>query len=314
MAILIAPDKYKGTLTARQAADIIARELAAWPCVIAPMADGGEGTASALCSCPEWERRDQYFFNPASREAAVDSSAVVGIQPGANILALTSEPLGRLARHIVETEGATKVMIGVGGTGICDGGVGFLRALGDYASYADRLVGLCDVAVPLLPLTPDGPSALMFAPQKGATEADMPILRERLEAAMRLYGHGPRPYDGAGGGLGFAIGNAIGAQCVSGARFVLDHLNINWSDIACVVTGEGRLDDQTAQGKVVSVMAQAAALRGLPCYVLAGSLSGVLPSDTIIDASSFLPDSPLTPTVAAERLSLAASQLASMLG
>ncbi|MDE7375842.1 MAG: glycerate kinase [Muribaculaceae bacterium] len=309
MAILIAPDKYKGTLTAREATDIIAGELSQWPCIKAPMADGGEGTALALCSGPGWEERGQYFINPLRREAVIDSSAVVGIRPGADILALSSAPLGVLVKHLIEGESVEKVIIGVGGTGMCDGGVGFLRALGDYKRYADRLLGLCDVAVPLLPQEPDGPSALMFAPQKGATEADIPVLRERLEMAMRDYGHGLRPFDGAGGGLGFAIGNAIGAPCVSGARYVLDHLGIDWREVSCVVTGEGRVDDQTAQGKVVSVLSQAAAEHGVPCFVLAGCISGSISSDSIIDASAYIADAPLTPAIAAARLSHAARQL-----
>lgn len=308
MAILIAPDKYKGTLTAQEAADIIAAELTDWQCVKAPMADGGEGTAQALCSGPGWEFRGTHFVNPSLSEAVVDSSAVVGIQPGADILALTSEPLGFLVRGLVEN-GIKKVIIGVGGTGICDGGVGFLRGLGDYKRYADRLLGLCDVAVPLVPLEPGGASALMFAPQKGATEADIPILRERLEGAMREYGHGPMPFDGAGGGLGFAIGNAIGAPCVSGAAYVLDRLGIDWQTIDCVVTGEGRVDEQTAQGKVVAVLSREAAKRRLPCYVLAGSVAGT-PAGHVIDASAFLPSSSLTPAIAAARLSHAAHLLA----
>lgn len=310
MAILIAPDKFKGTLTARETADIIASELTAWPCVIAPMADGGEGTAQALCSGPEWEFRGRYYLNPAKSIAVIDSSAVVGIQPGADILTLTSEPLGALVRHLVEIDSIEKVIIGVGGTGICDGGIGFLHALGDYKCYADRLLGLCDVAVPLLPQQPGGPSTLMFAPQKGATETDIPVLRERLEAAMLTYGNGSKPFDGAGGGLGFAIGNAIGAPCVGGAQFVLDHFGIDWREITCVVTGEGRLDEQTAQGKVVSVLACAAAERGVPCFVLAGSVSDNIANDRVINASVFLPNSPLTPAIAAARISHAARQLA----
>lgn len=310
MAILIAPDKYKGTLTAQEAADIIASELTTWPCVKAPMADGGEGTARALCTGEEWESRGQYYFNPIRRVVVIDSSAVVGIRPGADILTLTSEPLGSLVRQLIVDEGAEKVIIGVGGTGICDGGVGFLHALGDYKRYANHLLGLCDVAVPLLPLQPDGPSALMFAPQKGATEADIPVLRERLEAAMREYGHVPKPFDGAGGGLGFAIGNAIGAPCVSGARYVLDHLGIDWREVSCVVTGEGRVDDQTAQGKVVSVLSQAAADYKVPCFVLAGSVSDNVRGDKVIDTSAYLADSPLTPAIAAARLSHAARRLA----
>lgn len=312
MAILIAPDKYKGTLTAQEAADIIASELTDWSCVKAPMGDGGEGTARALCHGPRWERQGLYYVNLADRVAVIDSSAVVGIKPGADILELTSEPLGLLVRQLIEREGIKKVVIGVGGTGICDGGVGFLKALGDYKSYADMLLGLCDVAVPLVPHEPGGPSALMFAPQKGATEADLPILRARLEAVMREYGHGPHPFDGAGGGLGFAIGNAIGAPCVSGAEYVISRLDIDWDSISLIVTGEGCLDDQTAQGKVIATLSQVAKCKDIPLVAIAGSIVGK-PECQAIDASQYLSESQLTPAIAGARLTLASRRLAETL-
>lgn len=310
MAILVAPDKYKGTLTSQEAADIISSELIGMRCLKAPMADGGEGTARVLCTGQEWDFHGLYFVNPRRHIAVIDSSAVIGIRPGADILELTSEPLGLIVRHLIEDEGIETAIIGVGGTGVCDGGVGFLHGLGDYKLYAGRLLGLCDVAVPLLPQKPGGPSALMFAPQKGATDADMPVLRGRLEDALLKYGHGLRPFDGAGGGLGFAIGNAIGAPCVSGAQYVLDHLGIDWEEVTCVVTGEGCLDEQTAQGKVVSVMSRAAAEHGVPCYVLAGIVSGVTLMESVIDSSAYLPQLELTPDTAAARLSQAARELA----
>lgn len=312
MAILIAPDKYKGTLTAQEAADIIASELVDWPCVKVPMADGGEGTARALCTGPGWDWRGRYYVDSNNGVAVIDSSAVVGIQPGADILSLTSEPLGLLVKQLVEEEGMKKVIIGVGGTGMCDGGVGFLQALGDYKQYTDKLLGLCDVAVPLVPQKPGGPSALMFAPQKGATEADMPILCGRLEGAIRDYGHGVRPFDGAGGGLGFAIGNAIGAPCVSGAKYVLEHLSIDLDQIDLIVTGEGRLDEQTSQGKVIAVLSDVAKQHNIPLVAIAGSVVGH-PECQVIDASDYLPASPLTSAIAGARLSQASRHLAAIL-
>lgn len=327
--ILIAPDKYKGTLSARQASTIIAEALADNFCLMAPMADGGEGTAAAIAHGPEWQQHDCYFVHRQSRIAVIDSSAVIGMNAfiGQDILKASSAPLGIKVREILKS-GCSKVIIGIGGTGCCDAGVGFLEGLGldKYTTYHNQIIGLSDVAVPLLPPhnlddadATTYPCALMFAPQKGALQCDIPVLRSRLRHAQLVYGQGKSSiFDGAGGGLGFAIATAIGAPCYAGAQYVLDNYHINWHDVSLVITGEGRIDRQTEQGKVVDTIARNASAHGIPCIAIAGSVTltqreqSKLPY-TIIDASQFMSSAHLNSDTAALRLSAATRSISALI-
>jgi glycerate kinase len=303
--ILIANDKFKGTLSAEQAANIIANVLGRSKCVITPMADGGEGTAKVIGACSPWQCQGKWYYNPLTHEAAVDSSTAIGLQQidrtTHNILTATSAPLGELLNEIADA-GAVRIYLGVGGTATCDGGEGMLDTLSPRRNWSDIIIGLCDVAVPLC-------DALMFAPQKGATPEQLPLLAERLKRVQRRFG-GISPWDGAGGGVGYALASALGCKCTSGARFILERYNIDWADINLVITGEGRIDEQTARGKVVSEVQAAAAAHGVRCIAIGGSVCPTLLNDSnIINTSQYLADMPLTPETAAKRLRLAAQTL-----
>ena len=308
--ILIAPDKFKGTLTARQTASIIAKGLHPAFCLMAPMADGGEGTASIIGANAPWQQRNGYYVNPETKTAVIDSSAIIGLQPNNDVIHRSSAPLGIKVREILKG-GCEKVIIGVGGTGTCDGGVGFLEALDKYTTYKDKIIGLCDVKVPLLPLSAcewhNTPSALMFAPQKGATESDIELLYQRLEQARDEYSHGRySPYDGAGGGLGFAIATAIGAKCYPGAEYVLKNYGIDWDSVSLVVTGEGCVDAQTSQGKVADVVCSTAHKYGKPCVMIGGIVKERYENaDLLISTADFFPEMPLNEATAAKRLAAA---------
>jgi glycerate kinase len=338
--ILIAPDKFKGTMTAREAAEIIAAQLSSsYDVFIAPMADGGEGTAEIVAAASGWRDRGGWYYSAETGEAIVDSSAYIGQKYAAHtagdIMTRTSRPLADAVNHIFEAVSPRLLYISVGGTSICDGGRGFIEGIEDRVD-ASRLVGLCDVAVPLV--APIGqPSALMFAPQKGATPEQLPILADRLLEVQQRYG-GASPWDGAGGGMGYALASALGASCRSGAEFVLSRYQIPWSEISLIITGEGSLDDQTSQGKVASALAEAArqhhnlnshfnpdftpnshsntnpnvhlAPGEIPIIAVAGVVRGVHPEFTrVISTTDFLPDLPLTPAVARRRLALAINGL-----
>ncbi len=323
--ILIAPDKFKGTLSAREAASIMASCLDDYFCLMAPMADGGEGTARALASgnLNGWDEHDGYFVHRPSRTAAIDSSAWIGLSQAAamgGVMHATSAPLGLKVREILKG-GCRKVIIGVGGTGTCDAGVGFLQALGadHLRAYADSIIGLCDVSVPLISV--DGTiDALSFAPQKGADKADIPVLAERLRTAQKQWGHGrTSPYDGAGGGLGFAIASAIGARCVAGARYVLENYDIDWANVDAVITGEGCIDSQTLAGKVVRTVSDAAFSRGIPTFAIGGCVKDGLEHDcpmpglTVISAETYRQSDELTPDEAASRLRRAMGRVRAIL-
>jgi len=311
--ILLAPDKYKGTLTAWEAASIMADGLMGRLCLMAPMADGGEGTARALASrnSSEWEEHDGYFIHRPSGTAAIDSSAWIGLSQAADmggIMRASSAPLGLKVRELLEG-GCNKVIIGIGGTGTCDAGVGFLQALGaDHLhSYASRIIGLSDVCAPLV--SDKGEiDALSFAPQKGATAEDIPALKQLIRQAQMKWGHGrSSAFDGAGGGLGFAIATAIGAQCFRGAKYVLDNYTIDWDKVEAVITGEGCIDAQTFTGKVVSAVCEAALSRGIPAIAIGGCVKDGVdaahrPGLTIISAEQYKKADSLTPQEAAARL------------
>lgn len=315
--ILIAPDKFKGTLTARQAASAIASAIQGRDYIKAPMADGGEGTADILCSSPQWERHDTYYVNNLTRTAMIDSSAVIGLKGidvrHHDILRASSAPLGVKVREIIKG-GCEKVVIGIGGTSTCDGGEGFLVGLGTekLSQYRDKIIGLSDVSVPLI-AKPGEPSALMFAAQKGATPADIRILQHRLESLYEEYPGRRSPYDGAGGGLGFAIASVIGAECHSGAGYVLDHYEIDWSKITLTITGEGKIDDQTATGKVVDAVTRASLAHGVPAVAFGGIVEPQLKSPTVISTSDYLPGVPLDTETATLRLQAAVKDFFSRL-
>lgn len=303
--ILIAPDKFKGTLTAAQAARIIDSELP-YQCLMMPMADGGEGTAAAIASASAgWEQRNGYVVNSETATAAIDASSVIGLQQvdpkHHEILTASSAPLGVAVREIIKG-GCERVIIGVGGTCTCDGGMGFLEALGleRLKEYRDALTALCDVRVPLV--APVGePSALMFAPQKGATASDIPLLKARLEKVERRWHKRKSPFDGAGGGLGFALASVIGCKAYPGAEYILALNNVDWSRVRLVITGEGCVDAQTARGKVADTMTRAAADHGIPAIIFGGYVTPELRSHNVISTFDHRPAA-LTPQDAEEAL------------
>lgn len=306
--ILIAPDKYRGTLTATEAAGIMDANIPGDTLTL-PMADGGEGTADAIAVGPGWETlQPGVKVNRLLRLAVVESAAVISYSnfpPGMNPCDRSSAPLGELVNGLYSDYHPHKIYIGVGGTAVCDGGAGFLDALDRNIPLAATLHGLVDVSVPLMPPIPGAPSALMFCRQKGFTDDDIPRVVEKLRRTVQRYGPAVNIYDGAGGGLGYAISSVIGAPCEPGAAFILKKANIPWSQIDCLVTGEGRYDRQTDRGKVVAAMAAEGASRGIPTVCFAGSVepgARIPEGMSLVDLSEWLPDEPLTPSVAAERL------------
>lgn len=324
--ILVAPDKFKGTLTARQAADIIAMTLP-YKSVIAPMGDGGEGTAEILASDTPWQRRDKYFFNPITREAVIDSSSIIGLQSidlsRHDIMTASSAPLGRKVLEIL-SQGAIHVTIGIGGTSTCDGGAGFLEALGARIYGCDGKIigkpeirqldrfrylirGLSDVTVPLVDEI-GHMSALSFAKQKGAEQDQLPLLKKKLERIQSALDVSPTPFDGAGGGLGYAIAAVIGAPCISGAEYVLGRYNLDWDDIDLVITGEGKIDLQTGRGKVVDVVFNEARRRGIPSIAFGGYVDPQLENETTISTSSYFPGLDLSTATAKKRLAKAVAE------
>jgi glycerate kinase len=165
--------------------------------------------------------------------------------------------------------GADVVYVGVGGSATTDGGAGAVRAVRAGGGLRGaRIVVLCDVR------TPFEEAARMFGPQKGAGEAVVGRLTRRLHSLAARMDRDPRriPMTGAAGGLSGGLWAAFGAELVPGAGFVLDALEFDprLRAARAVVTGEGRLDQQSLAGKLVAEVATRARQSGVPCYAVAG--------------------------------------------
>ncbi len=220
------------------------------------------------------------------------------IQPGD---ATTSFGTGQLIHHAVSHPQVKQIVVALGGSGSSDGGMGLLAALGGefldrhrqalspmgtslgHVAYAKirplakPLVGLTDVSCPLT--GPNG-SVFVFGPQKGIPSDRL----ESMDADMMHYARVTQEsgctwdqYPGAGsaGGMGFGV-LCLGGLLESGAERIaqwvsLDHW-IGWAD--CVITGEGRLDSQTLQGKLVDMITHRCRIKNKPVIAIVGSRTG----------------------------------------
>ena len=280
----MAPDSFKGTFSAREVAAAIAAGLRAGgrEADEMPVADGGEGTMDAIISALGGELRSVIVSDPLGRPveasfALLDDGGAIVETAQASGLGLVAESerdawrastrgTGELIAAAVEA-GAQHVIVTVGGSATTDGGAGALEAL-EEAGVSVELDVLCDVRVPY----EQAPS--VFGPQKGAD----PPLVERLEArlhelATRLD-RDPRgqPMTGAAGGLSGGLWAQHGARLQHGASFVLDMVGFDerMRRSAFVVTGEGRIDSQTLQGKIVGELATRCRQGGVSCHAVVG--------------------------------------------
>ncbi len=305
--VLVAPDKFKGTFTAHEAALAIGRGLAGAgvePVEILPLADGGEGTMEAIVRA----RGGRILAAPASdalgrevegafallvggKVAVVEQAQASGLWRVADherdALGATSRGTGELIAAAIAS-GAREVLVTVGGSATSDGGRGALEALGghftsrsaDVSELRRRLRGVrLSVASDVRnPLVGDAGAAATFAPQKGADPGQVEAIEKRLRAwaalARRTTGRDPaaEPMAGAGGGLAGGLWAFAGAKLRPGAALVLDV--VGFDALArgsfAVVTGEGRLDRQTLGGKLVFEVATRARQGGVPCYAVVG--------------------------------------------
>jgi glycerate 2-kinase len=282
--LVIAPDKLAGTYTAVEAAAALARGwLGVRPdddAVAVPLADGGEGTAGALLAARggEWRLctvcdalgrpRRARFALLGDGEAALDVAEACGRQTVADRppdpLGASSFGAGQLIAAAI-VAGASRIIVGVGGTASTDGGEGLRRALGGVTEGVE-LVAALDVRNPLL--GPDG-AAAVFGPQKGASPEQVAALERRL-AALQLPTAG-RPGAGAGGGIG-AMLMALGAQATSGAELVAGAAGLDGllAGAALCLTAEGRIDRGTLAGKVVATVADKCARASVKCIAVGG--------------------------------------------
>jgi glycerate kinase len=290
--VLCCPDKFRGSLTAGEAAAALAAgvERAGRPAVRLPLADGGEGTLDVLCPSPEARRVARVtgpLGEPVEAEWGLRGDTAVIEMARASGLALVAgrnDPLrasthgaGELLRAALDA-GARRAIVAVGGSATPDGGLGALEAL-DFDLRGADVVVACDVTTTFVD------AARVFGPQKGAGAAAVAELERRLERLADRYrdarGVDVRALPGAGAAGGLAGGlAAYGARLVPGAPLVADIVGLRGAlqDAPLVLTGEGRLDATSFAGKVVGhVLGEARAL-GVPVGIVAGDAEcGVTP-------------------------------------
>lgn len=282
MHVVVAPDKFKGSLSAPEVAAAVARGVwgvrpdALVRCV--PVADGGEGTVDAAVAAG-FVKVGRWVTGPAGKPVAASfaikgTTAVVEVA-AASGLALLDEPAPLTATSCGTGEllvsaldlGCTTIVLGVGGSACTDGGAGMLDAIGDRDFGDVDLVLASDVDNPLL--GPHG-AAAVYGPQKGATPEQVGVLEERL---TRFSRRAPELVDvpgaGAAGGIGFAA-LMLGATRRPGIEVVLEL--VGFADALegaqLVITGEGSLDEQTRHGKAPAGVA--AASGDVPVVAVAG--------------------------------------------
>ena len=282
--VLCCPDKFRGSLTANEAAEALADgvEREGRDAVRLPLADGGEGTLDVLCPAAADRRRLRVtgpLGEPVDAEWGLRGDTAVIEMARASGLALVgdgNDPLrattfgtGELLRAALDA-GVRRAVVAVGGSATVDGGLGALEAL-DFDLRGAEVVVACDVTTPFVE------AARVFGPQKGAGAAAVAELERRLERLADRYrderGVDVRDLPGAGAAGGLAGGlAAYGARLVPGAALVADVVGLRDAvrDASLVLTGEGRVDATSFAGKVVGHVLREGRGLGVPVAIVAG--------------------------------------------
>ncbi|MBN2855208.1 MAG: glycerate kinase [Halothiobacillaceae bacterium] len=328
MHVLLCPDSFKGSLSSPAVANAMIAGIRqvdpqATTEAIA-MADGGEGMSDIINTALNGQWRAArvhapdgqwvmagWGWDPVQRQAILDVASACGLDlvPEAkrDPWQLDTRGVGELILAALDA-GATRILIGLGGSGTNDAGAGMLAALGAVfmdasgrrlapspAALADLArvdLSLLDARLPSIkldfltdvdnPLTGAQGASAVFGPQKGLSpnqvapmDARLFAIARRIEASRPLRCDIDSPGMGAAGGLGFALGAVLGGARQMGSRYIADLVGldaaIHRSDL--VITGEGCLDGQTARGKVVAEVVRRANGFGKPVLAIAGSVN-----------------------------------------
>ncbi len=299
LRVVAAPDKFKGTASAGDVAAAIAASVEAvgGTCVQIPMADGGDGTLVALGGANRTSEVTGPLSTPVNAPWRLEAgTAVIEMAHASGLvvaggrekndpLQATTTGVGELIDEAIEA-GATTVIVGVGGSATTDGGLGAIEALGSPTRLSGvDLVVACDVRTKFID------AAAVFGPQKGASPAQVSMLTRRLTALASRYADDYQvditalERSGAAGGLAGGLA-AFGARLVDGFDIVAEQVGLDaaLSNADLVITGEGFLDEESFDGKVVGGVADLAHQHGVDVLAIAGQVfDGV---ETRIDAIS----------------------------
>ncbi len=305
--LLIAPDSFKGTYGAAAVAAAIGRGVGA-DADLCPVADGGEGTMEIVVAACGGRTTEVRVHDPIGRPIVAPlgwiddgATAIVEMAAASGLGLVAPEERDAEAASTAGTgeliaaaaaQGARRIVVTVGGSATTDGGAGAIAAIARAAADDARgrseragaaagsapaarglrgaeLIVVCDVT------TPFERAAVVYGPQKGADAAAVERLTARLHAQAAALPRDPRgvPMTGAAGGLSGGLWGALGAQLVPGAPWVLDALDFDarLARADAVVVGEGRLDHQTLEGKIVGEIAARCARAGKPLHAVVGS-------------------------------------------
>ncbi|MCD9023208.1 glycerate kinase [Cohnella silvisoli] len=332
MKFVVAPDSFKESLSALQVARAIAEAIRdvipAAKIEIIPMADGGEGTVEALTAAAEGELLSAEVTGPLGtpvqaiygiinngnqgdkeqRTAVLEAASVFGLSfvpiDERNPYRTTTRGMGELMLQLLN-QGIRRFIIGLGGSGTNDGGIGMLAALGakfyngqgqSLYGYGQDLLELKSVNVEALdarlsecdiviasdvqnPLCGSDGASVIYGPQKGAqpdqvTALDL-ALNQYADILEEQTGRKAKTFPGAGaaGGTGFAL-LSVGAKIVQGAEVVANasRLRSKLTGADWVITGEGKSDNQTLNGKLPLYVARLAKEAGVRTILISGSL------------------------------------------
>ena len=323
MKILIVPDSFKGTLTAQQVCDCITNGINAYSnheIESLPFADGGEGFADCMEGICNGERKytkctdiygceTQAYIVTFGDKAVIECAAASGLQKRKRVMLATSYGTGSLIKFAYEC-GYKKIILGLGGSGCCDGGAGALTALGavfydenqkpiprpkgndlNYifgAGFTNIIKDIsftfaCDVENPFCG---KNGAAYVFAPQKGANKTEVEELDNGLQRLSAFLPVDIRNIKGAGaaGGICGGLYSVYSGEIKSGFDILSEYADlenkIRQADI--IVTGEGKTDSQTLMGKLPYKISMLAKKHSKKCVVISGSIEGVEIGDRMI--------------------------------
>lgn len=292
MRILIVPDSFKGSLSSKEVCDIIKKAIADNKSDIEikaiPFADGGEGFAKAMKEATNGKKIDVKCHNIYGQEidgyyiasdniAIIECATASGLLAKKNVMQASSIGTGEIIKHAREN-GYKRIILGLGGTGCCDGGIGALAGLG--GKFYDENWNIIKMpkgndmnfvfGVDLKDVIKDieftyacdveneyfgkNGAAYVFAPQKGARKTDVEELDEGLKRINAFLKNDISKIKGAGaaGGICGALYSVYGGEIKSGFDILASYTNLE-EEIALadiVITGEGKTDAQTLMGKL----------------------------------------------------------------
>jgi len=322
MNILISPDKFKGSLTASEVSDAI---LEGWKvsmpevqAILLPLADGGEGTFEVLTHhfggdfvhvwvydpLFRWTQAS-YGYDSATQTAFMEMAQASGLdklsEAERNCYVTSTFGTGQMILDAWQ-RGARKIMIGIGGSATCDGGIGMAAALGyqfkdqdgaEISPVGKSMMDIAEIIAPDVgkrleivvlsdvdnPLYGKDGAAYVYGPQKGAREEEISQLDQGLRHLASVLKRDLKvevhtlPGGGASGGLGAGLFGFLGARIEPGAAWIAREMNLEAEVANCdvVITGEGKIDRQTLHGKVVGNLAQLAETYGKPVIAFCGT-------------------------------------------